>query len=395
MRTQAELGPAPGPVHAGAPGARSGPALGEQERVPRLEDLDVGDGAFGADAHRVAPEVHAVPLATCRTADPVAVEGEEGVGRAVGQLPGPQVVAECRLEAGSGQVAAGRRLRRRAQGEVERLHGDVGRVQPDVHVGGRDGCGRVGVDDRPLGASQFDRGEDALVERQVAGDAMGQHHQEFGRNDVGLGVEVMVRLGRGAFEVQDHVVAFDRQGAGDLVELVAVLGPRGGLVDAVLQGEYAPSHLGLGQLADGAQAVGEAVATDAVDQAHHLLLGGVAAGDESAQVHLHDVGHADVVDQDVPDVGHLLALAEQADGRAADPFLVALGGLRCEGADDHPTHVHHVGRQPDPSDQIALVEDRLLDHDVLGVQPPAVVRVVGEEHVPGGHRVAEARRSSP
>ena len=140
-----------------------------------------------------------------------------------------------------------------------------------------------------------------------------------------------------------------------------------------------------------AQAVGEAVATDAVDQADHLLLGGVAAGDEASQVHLHNVGHADVVDQDVPDIGHLLTLAEQPYRRTPDPLLVALGGLRRERAHDHPTHVHHVGRQPDPPDQITFVEDRLLDHDVLGVQPSAVVRVVGEEHVARGHRVAEAR----
>jgi hypothetical protein len=145
------------------------------------------------------------------------------------------------------------------------------------------------------------------------------------------------------------VVALDRQCAGDLVELVAVLGPRGGLVDAVLQGEDPPAHLGLGQFADGAQAFDEPLASDAVDERHHLLLRRVAAGDESTQVHLDDVGHADVVDQDVPDVGHLLALAEEADRRAPDSFLVALRGLGGEGADDHPTHVHHVGRQSRPT----------------------------------------------
>jgi hypothetical protein len=46
---------------------------------------------------------------------------------------------------------------------------------------------------------------------------------------------------------------------------------------------------------------------------------------------------------------------------------------------------------PDPPDEVALVEDRLLDHHVLGVQAPAVVRVVGEEHVARGDGVAEAR----
>ena len=45
----------------------------------------------------------------------------------------------------------------------------------------------------------------------------------------------------------------------------------------------------------------------------------------------------------------------------------------------------------DPGDQLAVEEDRALHHHVLRVQPAAVVRVVGEEHVAGRDRVAVAR----
>ena len=114
----------------------------------------------------------------------------------------------------------------------------------------------------------------------------------------------------------------------------------------------------------------------------------MASGDEAPQVHLDQVGHPDVVGDDVPDVGHLLALTEEADRRQPERLLVALGGMRGERADHHAAHVHHVSRYADPGHQLAVEEDGLLDHDVLGVQAAAVVRVVGEEHVPGTGIVA-------
>ena len=55
------------------------------------------------------------------------------------------------------------------------------------------------------------------------------------------------------------------------------------------------------------------LAADAVDH-DHLLLGEVAAGDEAAQVHLDQFGHADVVAEDVPDVGDLLAARNSRTG---------------------------------------------------------------------------------
>jgi hypothetical protein len=43
----------------------------------------------------------------------------------------------------------------------------------------------------------------------------------------------------------------------------------------------------------------------------------------------------------------------------------------------------------DPGDQLVTGEHRQLDEHVLRVQPAAVVRIVGEEHIAGSDRIAE------
>ena len=103
-----------------------------------------------------------------------------------------------------------------------------------MHVRSRDRRRRLGVDDRALGASQFDRGEDAVVERQVAGNAMGQHDQRT-RLAMMYGLELKKWLvcGEAPVEVEDQVVAGDGQRARDLEELLVALGPRGRPVGAV------------------------------------------------------------------------------------------------------------------------------------------------------------------
>ena len=183
---------------------------------------------------------------------------------------------------------------------------------------------------------------------------------------------------------------------GHLEELLVPLGPRRGRGTRRPRWSSIRRRISaLGEVADGAQALDEAAPRPAVrTTASTRSDGEVAAGDQAAQVHLDQLRHADVVAEQVPDVGDLLAGAEQPHRRDAQRLLVALGRRRRERPDHHAAHVHQVGRDHHPGHQPVVDEDRPLHHHVLGVQPAAVVRVVGEEHVARGQRRRRGGRSS-
>ena len=106
-----------------------------------------------------------------------------------------------------------------------------------------------------------------------------------------------------------------------------------------------------------------------------------------------DVGHADVVDGRCP--RRRSSPRPGGTGGPAGsrmPFLVALGGLRGEGADDHPAHVHHVGRDADPGRPDR--PRRKIGCWIMtswGCRPPPWCGSLAKNTSPGGHGVAEAR----
>ena len=106
----------------------------------------------------------------------------------------------------------------------------------------------------------------------------------------------------------------------------------------------------LGQVAQRLEAGGEQVQAGLADNLAQPVAHEIAAGDQTAQVHLDQLGHADVGPQQIPDVGDFLALAEQPHRRHAEAFLIAFGGVGAERPDLHAAHVHHMRGDPDPGD---------------------------------------------
>ena len=241
---------------------------------------------------------------------------------------------EGRTGAPPGQVRPRRVLGRRGERQAQRLQADFGRVEGHVHMAGRDGSRLDRIDDGAFRAAQFDRGEDPVVEGQVGGHQPGHLGHHLALNDVRLGVEVVGGLGRGTGEVEDQAVAVHGQLARDLEELVLPLGPTRGPVRPVREQADAAAHLGLRQVADRLDAVDEHVDPHGLDHAHQFFLGHVAPGHQAAHVHLDQRRDPHVVAEDVPDLGHLDPLAEQADGREPESLLEALGS---HGANDPAT----------------------------------------------------------
>ena len=118
----------------------------------------------------------------------------------------------------------------------------------------------------------------------------------------------------------------------------------------------------------------------------------VAAGDEPAEVHLHQAGQANVGEDQVPRVAALHAGREQPHRREAHRLLVTLGGVGRPRAERHAADVDEVRRRRDPPDERVADEHRPADLDVLRVVAATAVRVVGHEHVARRER---GRRGAP
>ena len=153
-------------------------------------------------------------------------------------------------------------------------------------------------------------------------------------------------------------------------------------VDAVLDGADLRAHAALGVIHQVEHVAAELVLAVLADELGQPALAHVHARDERAQVAVVVAGGADVREQQLPDLLHVLAAALDLDRGHADALVEDLGRLAGEGARHHAADLLQMADGHGEAHELVIDEDR-LDQRVLGAVQAAAVGVVVADHVAG------------
>ena len=213
---------------------------------------------------------------------------------------------------------------------------------------------------------------------------------------VGGQVEGGAHLGRGAAEVEQHLVAGDvhfevdaDQPESDHVRFDVVAVPVASVGNV---GDDAPG-LGLRVVEHRVDRRCDAGTAVAVEQGVHPPFRGGEAGEARAHVSPVLFGRARIAEKELEEGAIELAFPVQALRRDADPLLVDLEARGRDAAGHPPADVVDVHEAPDVAHELPFPEHRFPQEHVreVGDHPAGAVGVVGDEDVAFAHVVAHPR----